>query len=248
MAAAETDAIVLRYSDYKEADRIITLFSPEQGKITAAVRGVKKTTSKLRFAAELLHYGRYIFNESKGRYTVVSCTTKESFYDVRFDVDRLWCATFMLNAAEKIIVEGQRDEALFLHLLKGLYEITYRQGGSVLGIAAAYLSGVLRAEGCAPELAACQECGGKEPAFFDIQSGGVLCRDCAQCTADRTFKMDGGLLDALRRLFAAPEVFRAAEGCSLRQNKAAFACLLAYTADRFECRFKSADYLLSLDR
>lgn len=246
MAIAETDAIVLRYSDYKEADRIITLFSPERGKITAAVRGVKKPTAKLRFAAEILHYGHYIFNESKGRYTVTSCATKESFYDVRFDVDKLWCATFMLNVAEKIIVEGQQDAALFLHLLKGLYEITYRENSSVSGIAVAYLSGVLRAEGCAPQLTACQECGNEDPAFFDIQSGGVLCKDCAKGTADRIFKVNGELLTALRKLFAAQELFRAAEDCSLQQKKEALACLLAYAADRFECRFKSADYLLGL--
>ena len=48
----KTEAIVLHTVDYKDNDKLLTLFSPTLGKITAGIRGVKKPTAKLAFAAQ----------------------------------------------------------------------------------------------------------------------------------------------------------------------------------------------------
>ena len=48
----KTEGLVLRATDYKENDKLLTLFSPTLGKITAGARGVKKPTAKLNFAAQ----------------------------------------------------------------------------------------------------------------------------------------------------------------------------------------------------
>ena len=45
--AVKLQAIVLNRVDYKESDRILTLLSPEKGKLTVSARGVKKQASKL---------------------------------------------------------------------------------------------------------------------------------------------------------------------------------------------------------
>lgn len=52
--AVKLQAIVLNRVDYKESDRILTLLSPEKGKLTVSARGVKKQASKLRAGTELL--------------------------------------------------------------------------------------------------------------------------------------------------------------------------------------------------
>ena len=46
------NAIVLKSVDYKDNDKILTLYSPEKGKITAGIKGVKKSGAKLKFASE----------------------------------------------------------------------------------------------------------------------------------------------------------------------------------------------------
>ena len=57
MSSLKCTAIVLRFADYKDADRMVTLFSRQQGRISASVRGVKKQNSKLRAGAELFSLG-----------------------------------------------------------------------------------------------------------------------------------------------------------------------------------------------
>ena len=48
----KTDAVVLKAIDYKDNDKLLTLFSPSLGKITAGIKGVKKPKAKLAFAAQ----------------------------------------------------------------------------------------------------------------------------------------------------------------------------------------------------
>ena len=56
----KTDALVLRASDYGENDKIVTLFSLQYGKISAALKGVKKAGAKLKFAAQPFCFAEYV--------------------------------------------------------------------------------------------------------------------------------------------------------------------------------------------
>ena len=59
----KTDAIVLQSIDYKDNDKLLTLFSPTLGKITAGIRGVKKPKAKLAFSAQPFCFAEYILAE-----------------------------------------------------------------------------------------------------------------------------------------------------------------------------------------
>ena len=54
-------AIVLNKVDYKDNDRVLTLFSPQKGRVTVSCKGVKKQNSKLRAGSELFAFGTYIY-------------------------------------------------------------------------------------------------------------------------------------------------------------------------------------------
>ena len=56
----KTEAVVLGSTDYKDNDKLLTLFSPTMGKITANIRGVKKPKAKLAFAAQPFAFCEYI--------------------------------------------------------------------------------------------------------------------------------------------------------------------------------------------
>ena len=68
----KTDAIVIRAIDYKESDRLLTLFTPLRGKVTAGIRGVRKPKAKLNFASQPFCFAEYVLAEKGGRYTVTS--------------------------------------------------------------------------------------------------------------------------------------------------------------------------------
>ena len=68
----KTDAIVLRAADYKDADKILTLLTPSAGKLTAGIKGVKKSGAKLAFSAQPFAFCEYVLAQKGGRYTVTS--------------------------------------------------------------------------------------------------------------------------------------------------------------------------------
>ena len=59
----KVNALVIKAVDYKDNDRILTLYSLEKGKITAGIKGVKKAGAKLKFASEPFCFAEYILAE-----------------------------------------------------------------------------------------------------------------------------------------------------------------------------------------
>ena len=80
MKQTENTVIVLHTANYREADRMLTLFSPVRGRMEAIARGCRRPKSPLLNAAEIFALGDYELFEKNGRYTVVSASLIETFY------------------------------------------------------------------------------------------------------------------------------------------------------------------------
>lgn len=89
MRQTEHTAIVLRAVNYRDNDRMLTLFSPTKGRIEALARGCRKPRSPLLNAAELFALGDFELYTKNGRATVTSFNAIETFYPLRQDYDRL---------------------------------------------------------------------------------------------------------------------------------------------------------------
>ena len=103
----KTEAIVLQTVDYKDNDKLLTLFSPSLGKITAGIRGVKKPTAKLAFAAQPFCFAEYVLAERGGRYTVTSAYLHESFFSLRTDIVRFYAACAAAEVCRAILPENE---------------------------------------------------------------------------------------------------------------------------------------------
>ena len=89
MAQIVTNAIVVRRADYRENDRMITLFSPTMGRIDALCRGCRRQKSPLMAASELFCAGEYVLYQAGDHATVVSCQVTDTYYALRGDYERL---------------------------------------------------------------------------------------------------------------------------------------------------------------
>lgn len=119
----KTDAIVLQATDYKDDDKLLTLFSPTLGKITAGIRGVKKPKARLAFSAQPFCFAEYVLAEKGGRYTVTGAYLHESFFSLRYEVDRFYAACAAVEICRSILMENEAYDGLFIGLvecLKGL--------------------------------------------------------------------------------------------------------------------------------
>ena len=116
----KTDAIVLQTIDYKDNDKILTLFSPTMGRLTAGIRGVKKPTAKLAFSAQPFCFAEYVLAEKGGRYTVTGAYLHESFFSLRYDIVRFYAACAAAEVCLSILFENERYDGLFIGLVECL--------------------------------------------------------------------------------------------------------------------------------
>ena len=116
----KTDAVVLRSIDYKENDKLLTLFSPTLGKIAAGMRGVKKPKAKLAFAAQPFCFAEYVLAEKGGRFTVTSAYMHESFYALRTDFTRFYAACAAAEVCNNVLPENDARQGTFIAFIECL--------------------------------------------------------------------------------------------------------------------------------
>jgi hypothetical protein len=95
------DAVVLRHSDYGEADRLLTLYTREQGKLRAIAKGVRKIQS--RKAGHLEPFTRVALMLARGHdlWIVTQAETLNSFQPLREDLGRMSQAAHSNSSGRK---------------------------------------------------------------------------------------------------------------------------------------------------
>ena len=181
MIQTENTAIVLRFVNYRDNDRMVTLLSPSRGRIDALIRGCRKASSHNLNAGELFALGDYMLHESGGRATVTSVKLIETFYPLRDNYDRLTCGVYLLNLAEAAAEPEQEQRELFMLLVHTLSRLTFSDQ-EWKPLLAGFLLHFSACQGFRPRLNHCVFCGKpipeEGPVWFDAQEGGVCCRDC----------------------------------------------------------------------
>ncbi len=177
MIQTDNTAIVLRYANYRENDRMLTLLSPTRGLVEAAARGCRRPKSHLLSASEIFSLGDYELFEKGGRCTVTGFTPIESFYPLRTDYDKLTAGVWLLALCEAAAQPGEPAQALFMLLLHTLSRLTFSDQPR-RGLLTGFLMHYAVIGGFRPRLRHCVRCGreiGEEDACFDIREGGLCC-------------------------------------------------------------------------
>ena len=178
MPTITTAAILLRYANYKEFDRMVTLFSPSLGQLNVLARGCRRPKSPLLNACELFTTGEYVLYQSKDRYMMTSATIHESFYPLRLDYPAFTQGVYLLSLTDAAIQPAQPSPDLFRLLIKTLHPLAHGQVDAAT-ILSLFLFHYAQLLGYKPRLNHCVSCGKvidpSTPLFFDIVAGGVLC-------------------------------------------------------------------------
>jgi DNA repair protein RecO (recombination protein O) len=175
-----TDALLLRAVDYRDADRVLTLFTQELGIVSAIARGAK--SSKRRFAGVLEPYLllRVELEPSRGELmTLKRADLSRSFPGIVSDLGRMDAAGAALSLVRDAHAARVPDAPLFLNVLQYL-TVVDAEGDPTRGTLLAFAMRVLSLSGLSPRLDACGRSGepvpdGK-PAFFDPVLGAVVSR------------------------------------------------------------------------
>jgi len=199
--------LVLRVTDYNDRDSLLTLLTPDHGKITVKARGLRRKNSPLIAPCQLLALGEFTLFEYRGMYTVNEANRVELFQGLRKDLQKLSLGTYFAQIAEVLSQEDMPSPELFSLVLNCLYalsalEIPEAQVKAVFEFRAACMAGY------EPNLYSCPKCGSTLPDRFDVSAGAVECSACRNAGSDGLrMPLSPGMLDALRYI----------AGCDARQ-------------------------------
>ena len=126
MASTKVKAIVIKTKDLKEKDKLITLWTLEQGKITASLRGVRGANAKFKFAKEPFCFGEFVIENTKGMNVVTQVEIVDSFFGLTQDIDKFYEACAIIDAIN-ILENEQADAQVFIETLKALKALCYEK-------------------------------------------------------------------------------------------------------------------------
>ncbi len=192
------DAVVLRRHDLGEADRLLTLFTRETGKLRAVAKGARKPSSRKAGHIELFTHSRLLLAKGRSLDIITQAETIEPFLRIRGDLMRTSYAYYLAELVDRFSEEGDENPLVFRLLLESLRGLSNRGDAELL--TRAFELGILALSGYRPELERCLQCG--DPVAhgsFNSARGGVLCPAHGR---GKTPRLSAGALDYLRRLQA----------------------------------------------
>lgn len=197
-----TKGLVLRVTDYNDCDSLLTLLTPEHGKLTVKARGLRRKRSPLIAPCQLLAYSEFTLFEYRDMYSINEAATIELFQSLRSDLCKLTLGTYFVQVAELISLEDQPHSELLSLVLNCLYALSKLQVDeakvkAVFELRAAVISGYM------PDLFGCTVCGNESPDRFNISSGHLVCSRC-QTVAGSGIRMPitSAVLSAMRYIIS----------------------------------------------
>ena len=225
--------VVLRETETKEEDKIMTLLTAERGKISVIARGVRRKSCRYAACAQPLVWSEWTLYQKGDWYYANEGSTVELFNGLRNDLDAMALGFYFAELTEAVTSEETPAPELTRHLLNGLYALSTLHKPPAL-VKAAFELKLLCLAGYEPLVDACAYCDCPDPEqpLLDVVQGVLRCRQCGVKESALSMPLCRDSLlalrhivygdpkrlysftlgaDALRRLSAAAEAFSAAQ-------------------------------------
>ena len=194
------EAIVLKHSDFGEADRLLTLYSREQGKLRALAKGARKPGSRKGGHLEPFSQVRLLLGQGRDLAVVSQAEAVTTNSGLTESLEALGYASYVVELLDKFSQDHDENSALYRLLRDTLLRLAAKED---LQLAVRYYEvRLLDQVGFRPELQVCSDCRKKieaEDQYFSFEQGGVLCPDCGpRHAAARAISLDA--LKVLRHL------------------------------------------------
>lgn len=195
-----TEAIILKRSDFGEADRIVTLFTPYKGKFHAIAKGSRRPVSKLAGHLELLNRSQLQIALGRNLDIITQAEMRENFLRLRTELWHMTCGFYLAELVDRFVEERVPHSDIYTLLLQTLRyldadanALAQQQTGETVP-AGSRINGktplllryfelhLLTAVGYAPSLQNCASCSGEilpQENGFKASLGGVLCPQCS---------------------------------------------------------------------
>lgn len=199
-----TKALVLREVKYKEADKILTVLTESDGKMTVKARGALRKSCKYGAAAQVLSYSEMTLFGNNGKWSINEAETIEQFLPLRQDIAKLALGSYFAEALESVSDEDSPDPAILQLGLNSLYALS-RGLYAPEHIKAVFELRLMSLGGFEPDVYGCAVCGREEAedAMISLNGGIIHCRSCAPGSSGVSLPVSRETLQAMRYIVMA---------------------------------------------
>ena len=242
-----TKALVLREVKYKEADKILTVLTEREGKLTVKARGALRKGCKFGAAAQVLCFSEMTLFGNSGKWSVNEAETIEQFLPLRNNISALALASYFAEMLEAVSDEDSPNPELLQLGLNALYALS-REMYPETHIKSVFELKLMCLCGFEPQLERCPACGKEPPEdpVISLNGGSIHCRACAPGIAGVSLPVSAETLAAMRFIAEAPPKrifsFQIPESA---QRQLSDICE-SYSAVQLERGFSALDYWKSI--
>ena len=175
----QTEGIIIRQTKLGEFDKIVTMYTPEYGKLKAVAKGACRPKSKLGGNIEPLTHSLMLLAKGRNLDIVTQSQTVNGFLPLKSDLWRMACGLYISELVDYFTVEGGENRPLFDLLIDTLQQLSEPDSSDT---ALRYFElHLLACLGYRPQLRRCVDCDSPlKPAvnFFSPSKGGLSCTHC----------------------------------------------------------------------
>lgn len=183
MGIIKTRGIVIGVANSADQDKVLTVLTPDLGRISVFSRGAKKNKSTLLNATEYLAFSEMVLYQSAGdHYSMNEAEVIELFYPLRMDLERLSYATTIAKIVGDVTQENEPAPEIVSLFLNTLYVLSETEKNREL-VFSIFQIRLLALIGYLPQVASCVNCGTPmteemQDFYFSISQDGVKCHLC----------------------------------------------------------------------
>lgn len=124
MPGFKVEGIILRRRNFGEADRILTVFSLQRGKISVVAKGVRRITSRRAGNVELLNQVSMYLFVGKGMPILTEAQSLQTFPKIKENLTLSTYAFHIIELIDKMTAENQENRILYQHLVEVLSRLS----------------------------------------------------------------------------------------------------------------------------
>jgi DNA repair protein RecO (recombination protein O) len=176
------EAVVLRHTDYGEADRLLTLYTRQLGKTRALAKGARKIASRKAGHIEPFTHVKLQLAKGRDMPLVTQADTVDAYLPLREDLILTSQAAYVLELLDRFTYEDEMENSALFRLLTDTLSRLASRADPWLVIRY-YEIRLLDHLGFRPQLFECTNCGREirpEDQFFSFGAGGIICPRCGQ--------------------------------------------------------------------
>jgi len=176
----QTKGIIIGRKDFCGADKLLTIFTEDLGKIKVKARGVKKVLAKLAGHLEIFNYTDLNLVKGRNFYIVIGAQIIKSFSLIKNDFEKISILYYFSEILDRVLEEDVQHKNIFNFLLSVINRLE-QKNVNILLLMIFFELNILSNLGFRPEFLVCVGCRGEiwgHDFYFNVNRGGVLCKSC----------------------------------------------------------------------